>query len=160
MTDDEKEKMVQTILDAIATATPDKLKALQLRVAPIEPTELKAEVTAIGTEDKSDAERVAEIKEALMKLDDAALIELQTAILTKGGNPPPPDETRAILERRKQREAELARRLAANRLAAEQPLGKRLKHTAGDLLRGLLVVFTGLVSSAIGNARRRRTRRA
>jgi hypothetical protein len=131
---------------------------LKAAVTPVEPPELKAEVAAIGAEDKSDADRVAEIKEALMKLDEAKLMSLKTALegVPKEGGDPSPEEMRAVLARREERKAELARRIAD----AKRPLGEKIRHTSGDLLRGLMIVFAGAVSSAVGNARRRRTRRA
>jgi hypothetical protein len=155
MSDEEKRKIVDAILAAIATATPDKLQLLKAAVTPIEPPALKAEVAAIGAEDKSDADRVAEIEEALMKLDEAKLMELQSAILTKSGGYTPEEEA-AIMKHRQAR-------IAANRKRIEEakrPLGQKIRDTSKDLFNGLMIVFGGLVSSTVGNARRRRTRRA
>ena len=166
----DKRALVDAILAAIVTATPDKLQLLKAAVTPVEPPELKAEVAAIGAEAKSDTDRMAEIEEALMKLDEAKLTALKTALESvpkKGGDA---EDDAAFKERQ---DARAAARVAAREKLKEEaaranlPLGERAKaairssgEAAKSALYAALFVLAGAVSSATGSARRRRTRRA
>jgi len=159
----DKRALVDAILAAIVTATPDKLQLLKAAVTPVEPPELKAEVAAIGAEAKSDTDRMAEIEEALMKLDEAKLTALKTALESvpkEGGDA---TEDLEMQKRREQRIAESRARIAE----ANRPLGERAKgviRRSGEAVKSALYaalfVLAGAVSSTVGNARRRRTRRA
>lgn len=154
MSDEEKRAIVDDILAAIANAPPDKLKLLKDAVALIEPPALKVEV-ADAAKEETPEDGVAKIIALLMKLDDAKLMELKSAIVPKEGGVLTPEEEEAVLRRREERKAASQARIAA----AKQPLGAKVKaagKTARELLLGILIVLGSAVSSNGGRTRRRR----
>lgn len=160
----DKRALVDAILAAIVTATenPDKLQLLKAAVAPVEPPELKAEV-ADAAKEETPEEGLAKITASLMKLDEVKLMSLKTALESvpkEGGDA---TEDLEMQKRREQRIAESRARIAE----ANRPLGERAKaairssgEAAKSALYAALFVLAGAVSSTVGNARRRRTRRA
>ena len=157
MSDEDKRALVDDILAAIANAPPDKLQLLKDAVSPIEPPALKAEV-ADAAKEETPEDGVAKIIALLMKLEDAKLMELKSALETapmKGGVLTP-EEEEAVLRRREERIAASKARIAA----AKQPLGAKVKaagKTAREVLLGILIVLgSAAVSSNGGRTRRRR----
>ena len=159
MSDEEKRALVDAILAAIVTATPDKLQLLKAAVAPVEPPELKAEV-ADAAKEETPEEGLAKITASLMKLDDDKLMALKTALESvpkKGGDA---TEDLEMQKRREQRIAESRARIAA----AKQPIGTKVKdaivssgRSLKDILLGIGLVLGGIVAGG-GRTRRRRRR--
>jgi hypothetical protein len=155
----DKRALVDAILAAIVTATPDKLQLLKAAVAPVEPPELKAEV-ADAAKEETPEEGLAKITASLMKLDDDKLMALKTALESvpkKGGDA---TEDLEMQKRREQRIAESRARIAA----AKQPIGTKVKdaivssgRSLKDILLGIGLVLGGIVAGG-GRTRRRRRR--
>jgi hypothetical protein len=161
MSDEEKRALVDAILAIVEKTPEDKLQPLKDAVSSIEPPELKAEV-ADAAKEKTPEDGVAEITAALMKLDEAKLMELKSALESvpkEGGDLL--DEQQEFKERQKERQAAKDARRAA---AAKTAIPKGVP--PGNLLKKLGYVFSygaaGLLSIAGvgGRTRRRRTRRA
>ena len=155
----DKGETVAAILAIIKKTPPDKLHRLKNAADSIEPLAFKAGVADAANEAATPEDGVAKITALLMNLDETKLTDLKTALETasmKGGDPPTPEETAAILQRRADRIAASKARIAA----ANRPLSTQVKSgimsSGQGAFRALLFVLAGAVSSIGGHTRRRR----
>jgi hypothetical protein len=125
--------LVDAILAAIANAPEDKLQQLRAAVSPIEPPALKTEV-ADAAKEETPEDGVAKITASLMKLDEAKLMELKSAlegVPKEGGDLL--DEQQEFEKRQKERQAaQEARRAAAAKTAEAAPNIQRRPWSSGS----------------------------